>query len=310
MRICSLLPSATEIVYALGLGDSLLGVSHECDYPPEARAKRRVVRSKFDPAQLTSQEIDRLVRETVSSGGRIYEIDLDALQEIRPDLVITQALCDVCAVSSEDVQRAVVMLDMPPQVLSLDPKGLGDVLDDIQRVGEHAGRKTEARRVVAALRRRIEAVRARAAGASVRPRVACVEWLDPLIVAGHWVPEMVHLAGGEDVLASHGRPSRRATLQELVDCAPDILLLMPCGMDVDRAEREFLALKDLADWQAIPAVRRGQVYALDACGLFSRSGPRLVDGLELLGQILHPEVFPGPVPPDAGRRLEKLVAQA
>lgn len=309
MRICSLLPSATEIVFALGLGDSLLGVSHECDFPAEARAKRRVVRSKFDPARLTSQEIDRLVGEIVSSGERIYEIDLEALQDIRPDLLITQALCDVCAVSSEDVERAVVVLDMPPRVLTLDPRGLGDVLDDIQRVGEHTGRAAEARRLVAALRERMEVVRAGAARATARPRVASVEWLDPLIVGGHWVPEMVHLAGGVDVPARPGEPSRRVTLKELVGSSPDILLLMPCGMDVDRAEREFLALGDLAGWRAIPAVRRGEVYALDACGLFSRSGPRLVDGLELLGQIIHPEVFPGPLPPGSAKRLEKLVAQ-
>ena len=306
MRICSFLPSATEIVYALGLGDSLLGVSHECDYPPEARTKPRVVRSKFDPASHSSREIDRLVADLVSRAERIYEVDLAVLKEARPDLVITQELCEVCAVSYQDVERAVVQLDLPPQLLSLDPHGLTSVLDDIERVGRSTGRDAEARRLTEALRGRIDGVRSKAAEAQSKPRVACIEWLDPLIVAGHWIPEMVGLAGGLDGLAQPGTPSRRIDIEELRRYAPEVVILMPCGMDVERALSEFTSLEGLDRWKTLPAFVAGDVYAVDAGSLFSRSGPRLVDGLELMAQMIHREIFPSPLPPEAARRLEPL----
>ncbi|MCI0440504.1 MAG: cobalamin-binding protein [Chloroflexi bacterium] len=308
MRICTFLPSATEIVYALGLGDSLFGVSHECDYPADAKSKPKVVRSRFDPDEYTSQEIDRLVSEMMSRGERIYEVDEETLKRARPDLVITQELCEVCAVSFEDVQKAVVRLEMPPQLISLDPHGLQDVFDDIARVGQHTGTSGKAKDVVAGLRGRLDKVRAKAASAARRPKVACVEWLDPLMVAGHWIPEMVEIAGGVDGMAKPGDPTRRIELGELLDYAPDVLILMPCGMDVECGVGELSLLEDLDRWEAMPAVRQGNVYMTDAGGLFSRSGPRLVDGVELLAQMIHPEIFTEPLAVKAARRLDSLPA--
>ena len=306
MRICTFLPSATGIVYALGLGDSLYGVSHECDFPAGARAKPKVVRSRFDPADYTSQEIDRMVADMASRGERIYEVDVSVLEKAGPDLVITQELCEVCAVSSDDVQEAVSHLDQRPQLISLDPTRLSDVVDDVRRVAEATGTEGSGREIVAGLRERIEAARARTSAAP-RPRVACIEWLDPLIVAGHWIPDMVDAAGGTDVLGREGEPSRRIAFDELVSAAADVLVLMPCGMDAERAAREFESLDGLERWGDLPAVQRRETYVVDSGSLFSRSGPRLVDGLEVLGQILHSELFPEALPREAAIRVESMV---
>ena len=306
MRICTFLPSATEIVYALGLGDSLYGVSHECDFPAGARAKPKVVRSRFDPADYTSQEIDRMVADMASRGERIYEVDVSVLEKAGPDLVITQELCEVCAVSFDDVQEAVSHLDQRPQLISLDPTRLYDVVDDVRRVAEATGTEGSGREIVAGLRERIEAARARTSAAP-RPRVACIEWLDPLIVAGHWIPDMVDAAGGTDVLGREGEPSRRIAFDELVSAAADVLVLMPCGMDAERAAREFESLDGLERWGDLPAVQRRETYVVDSGSLFSRSGPRLVDGLEVLGQILHSELFPEALPREAAIRVESMV---
>jgi iron complex transport system substrate-binding protein len=313
MRICSFLPSATEIVYALGLGDALYGVSHECDYPSEARRKPRIVRSRFETADRSSAEIHRLVADSVSRGEPIYEVDLEVMTQARPDLVITQELCDVCAVSAEDVRHAVASLDPVPRVVSLDPASLGDVLRDIETVGEIVGRVERARELTGDLQRRIDTVRsmvsdAGASEAGSRPRVACIEWLDPLIVAGHWIPEMVAFAGGTDGLAEPGAPSRTIDMDELAGYAPEVLILMPCGMDVSRGVEEFSRLRNLEDWRDLPAVRNGRVYAVDAGGLFSRSGPRLVDGLEVMARVVHPDAFPGPPAEEAARRVGALSA--
>ena len=308
MRICSFLPSATEIVYALGLGDALYGVSHECDYPSEARWKPRVVRSRFDTADRTSAEIHRLVGDAVSRGERIYEVDSEVMTQARPDLVITQELCDVCAVSAEDVRHAVASLDPVPRVVSLDPGSLGDVLRDIETVGETVDRVERARELTGGLQRRIDSVRSLASEAGSRPRVACIEWLDPVIVAGHWVPEMVAFAGGTDGLAEPGVPSRTIDMDGLASYAPEVLILMPCGMGVSRAVEEFTRLRNLEQWRDLPAARNGRVYAVDASGLFSRSGPRLVDGLEVMARVFHPDAFPGPPPEEAARRVSAFSA--
>ena len=291
MRICSFLPSATEIVYALGRGDSLLGVSHECDFPPDARTKAVVVRSRFDPASLTSREIDDAVRDLMRRGENIYEVDEDALARIRPDLVITQRLCEVCAVSFEDVERVAARLDPPPAVMSLDPHGLGDVIGDILAVGARLGADSEAHHAAFDLRARIDAVRRAVAAAERAPSVACVEWLDPVIAAGHWIPEMVETAGGRDALAEPGALSRPIELDALIAADPDVLILMPCGMDAARAAAEFRALPGADEWRRMSAFAANRVYAVDSGALFSRSGPRLVDGLEILARIIHPALF-------------------
>ncbi len=296
MRICSFLPSATEIVYLLGLGNSLYGVSHECDFPSESLGKPKVVRSRFDPETLNSSQIDSLVTEMMSRGENIYEVDKGILEEARPDLVITQRLCEVCAVSFEDVQQAVQSLDSTPDILSLDPHGIEDVLEDILQMGARTGRVSQAHHAVFNLRARIEAVRRAISEAGRAPTVACVEWLDPIIAAGHWIPEMVELAGGKDVLASPGGPSHKLDMQSLRDSDPDVLILMPCGMNVAQARAEFEALPNMAQWRDMSAFRNGQTRVVDSGALFSRSGPRLVDGLEIMARIIHPDLFDDPPP--------------
>ena len=291
MRICSFLPSATEIVYLLGLGDSLFGVSHECDFPADALGKPKVVRSRFDSDSLSSHEIDRVVTDMMTRGENIYEVDADVLADARPDLVITQQLCEVCAVSFEDVQQAVVALSPVPTVLSLDPHSIDDVLDSITRVGESAGVQDAAAGVAAGLRARIESVRQALKSVAASPTVACIEWMDPVIAAGHWVPEMVEIAGGTDALMRPGSPSIRIDFNHLAETDPDVLILMPCGMDVARARSEFDALPDQTEWRRLSAFKNGGAYAVDSGALFSRSGPRLVDGIGLLARILHPDMF-------------------
>ena len=292
MRICSFLPSGTEIVFALGLGDSLFAVSHECDYPKAALDKPKIVRSKFDANALSSQEIDRIVTEMYQRGERIYEVDEDVLHDAAPDLVITQELCDVCAVSYEDVRHAASRLPYPPNVISLDPASLPDMLDDIRMVGDLCGVPDAAAAFVAELRGRMDAVQSRASAADDTPRVACIEWLDPPIVAGHWIPQMVELAGGVDALAKPGAPSRRITMDELAESQPDVLALMPCGMDAARAREEFERLGNPDEWRKLPAVANGRAYFVDSGSYFSRSGPRLVDGLEQIAEMLRPGEYP------------------
>ena len=294
MRICSFLPSGTEIVYALGMGDSLYAVSHECDYPAEALAKPKIVRSKFDADKLSSQEIDRLVTEMYQRGERIYEVDEGVLGEAAPDLVLTQELCDVCAVSYEDVRHAASRLAYPPNVVSLDPASIGNVLEDIEMVGDLCGVPDAATEFIAELKERIDTVRSRASAAALTPRVACIEWLEPPIIAGHWIPQMVELAGAVDALAKPGAPSRRVTMDELAASEPDVLVLMPCGMGEVRAREEFEALDNLEEWRKLPAVANGRAYFVDSGSYFSRSGPRLVDGLEQMAYMAHPDKFEKP----------------
>jgi iron complex transport system substrate-binding protein len=298
-----LLPSATEIVYALGLGDQLYGVSHECDYPPEAAAKPTLIRSAFDQSSLSSLEIDHAVMERLRSGEGVYTIDQDLLRQAEPDLILTQELCDVCAVPYSEVKRAVDQLVSQPRLLPLSPSLLGDVLQDISRVGEATGREEQAGFLVRRLRERIDRVTARTATAAERPATFCLEWADPLYVAGHWIPEMVEVAGGIDGLGVKGKPSVQIEWERVVSYAPEVVILMPCGFDVERAVREMPLLTRLPGWSDLPAVRRGRVYAVNATAYFSRSGPRLVNGLELLAKILHPELFPGPIPGEAARPL-------
>ena len=294
MRICSFLPSATEIVYLLGLGDSLHGVSHECDFPPDAAAKPKVVRSRIDSSSLTGKEIDAAVTDMMMRGENIYSVDEDALAEARPDLVVTQQLCEVCAVSFEDVQKAVERLDGSATVLSLDPHSVDDVLEDILHVGRHTGVQSTAHHAVFNLRARIDLVRRTVDGSDETPSVACVEWMDPVIAAGHWVPEIVEIAGGADSLVEPGAPSPRIDFDRVADADPDVVVMMPCGMDVTQARREFDSLPDRSRWQDLTAFRNGRAYVVDSGALFSRSGPRLVDGLEVLARILHPDLFDGP----------------
>ncbi len=287
MRICSLLPGATEIAYLLGLGDQIVGVTHECDYPHEAKQKPVVVRSVIDSSQLSCPEIDRRVGELLQAGRGLYSIDEAAFLASGPDVILTQGLCNVCALGYDDVVKAAQRLPRMPAILSLNPHSLSDVLEDISRVGAATGRETAAEALVQDLRRRIDEVGIREP--EYRPRVVCLEWFEPLYVAGHWVPELVTLAGGFDPLGRKGEPSFKIEWQSVLDAKPDVILLMPCGFDVRRAVKESTPLRNLNGWSDLPAVKTGNVYALNGSAYFSRPGPRLVNGLEILARIIRPE---------------------
>ena len=300
MRICTLLPSATEAAFALGLGDSVVAVSHECDFPAAAREKPVVVHGSIDSDNSTSREIEDLVQQRLSRGEGLYSLDLELLRRINPDLIITQGLCDVCAVGYDDVMAAARSLRPPARVLSLSPGSLGEVLSDIARVGSATGTPERAEALVESLRERVERVAGAVPRDRPRPKVACLEWLDPLYAAGHWVPEMVELAGGQDVLAAKHEPSARVSMETLVAAGPEVIVLMPCGFDESRTRKEWEPLKHLAEWREIPAVTNGRVFAVDGSKYFNRPGPRLVDGLETLARLFHPTTF------DPGKALSRL----
>ncbi len=304
MRICSFLPSATEIVYALGLGDSLSGITYECDYPPEARQKRVVVQTRLTHTS-GSAEIDRQVSEFMARGESLYQIDVEALRGIQPDLIITQDLCRVCAASPGDLAHALAALPRAPQVLSLNPNRIADVWRDIQTVGEATGRGPEARALVVDLERRAAAVERAVAGATNRPRVLCLEWLDPPFVAGHWVPEMVARAGGTDVMGRAGEPGFRIAWEKVLGTRPDVVAMMPCGFALERTMEEIKTTRFPPGWSKLPAVREGHVFAVDASSYFSRPGPRLATGVEILGRVLHPDRVSVALPASAVARVDR-----
>ena len=287
MRICSLLPGATEIAFAVGLGDQLVGVTHKCDYPPDAKAKPVVVRSAVDSQRMSGSEIDRKVGELLEAGKGLYHIDEAALIAANPDVILTQGLCEVCALDYNEVVKAAARLPREPNIVSLNPHSLADLLDDILRVGHATERVSAATSLAAELRQRIESLGNREP--DNRPRVVCLEWFEPLYTAGHWVPEMVALAGGYDVLGRQGEPSAKVKWRQVIEARPDVILLMPCGFDVRRTVKECTPLRTLPGWQQLAAVRSGNVYALNGSAYFSRPGPRLVNGLEILSRIIHPE---------------------
>lgn len=289
MRICSLLPSATELVCALGLEDRLVAVTHECDYPPSVRRLPAVTES-WVPKDATSREIDRFVARARHAHRSVYRLDMERLEAVHPDLILTQELCDVCAVAYEQVAEAARVLPGRPRVISLEPLTLEHVLDQLEVIGRETGTLERARALRQQLVRRIDAVRRRTAGLA-RPRVYVMEWLDPPWAAGHWVPEMVEAAGGREVLGTPGSPSRRLSWDEVLAARPEVIVLAPCGFDLGRVLEEWARIDLPPGWGDLPAVREGRVYAVDANSYFSRPAPRLVDGIEILGQILHPEVF-------------------
>ena len=295
MRICSLLPGATEILFALGLGDHIVGVTHECDYPPEAREKPVVVRTGIDPNRLTSREIDVQVSTILAGGSHLYTLDRQALRASAPDLILTQSLCEVCALDYNQVVEAARSLPHAPQILSLNPHSLSELLDDVLRIGAATHQNDAAANLVHNFKQRIQTVAERAP--AQRPRVVCLEWFEPLYIAGHWVPEVVGLAGGEDVLGRAGEPSARVEWRSVLEAKPEALLLMPCGFDLRRTVREAAPLRELEGWSELPAVKSANVFALNGNAYFSRPGPRLVDGLEILARILHPTESSGEASP-------------
>jgi len=289
MRIVSLLPSATEILFALGADKEVVGVSHECDFPPQARTRRVVIHSRL-PHKAPPLEIDRLVREYVGRGESLYSVDAEALRELEPDLIVTQDLCQVCAASPDDLATTLARFPVPPEVLCLNPQDLGDVWRDILWVGEDTRRGHEAEALLEKIGARLGQLECQLDGIEHRPRVAILEWLQPLYVAGHWVPEMIEIAGGKDALGKKRTPSFRVSTEDVINAAPEILLIAQCGYSAQQARDEYNGVTFPEEWSAIPAVRNSRVYALDASGYFSRPGPRLMTGIEALAKILHPEV--------------------
>lgn len=290
MRIVSMLSSATEIVYALGLEAGLVGISHECDHPPEALGRPRASRSRFDPAGLESGEIDAAVRRAMAEHGSVYEVDVEMLDELRPDLILTQAVCEVCAVPTGSVDAAVSRLARPPRVLSLDTHTIGEILDSVEAVGAAAGHPERGSAVAGALRGRIRRVEEAVSGRP-RPRTLLLEWLDPPFAPGHWVPEMVALAGGENLVGEPGERSREVAWSELQGLDPDVLLIEPCGYDLDGARADAERHRDRLRRLAPRALANGSAWLLHS-SFYSRSGPRVVDGIEALAAALHPGAVP------------------
>ncbi len=289
LRIVSLFPAATEIVCGIGLHDRLVGVSHECNWPPTVAPLPRLTRSRID-SSADSGAIDAQVKRVATAGQPLYELDVARLLELRPDLIVAQAQCDVCAVSVEAVTAAVRTHPglSAAQVLALNPRSLGDVLADVERLGVAAGAANEALAYAGALRERIDAMQRPAGTNPVRsPRVVVIEWIEPLMIAGNWTPELVALAGGEYGLATAGAPSRYVTWREVVDYAPEVVVVAPCGFDLTRSRREAGRLERLPGWDDLPATRLGQVYVVDGDAYLNRPGPRLVDSLEWLAAQLR-----------------------
>jgi iron complex transport system substrate-binding protein len=291
MRIVSLVPHATELLYALGLGDEVVAVTHECDHPTEAQAKPHVTRDKL-PAGLGAAEIDRAVRERTEAGEAIYELDEALLQELEPDLIVTQALCPVCAVSYDEVAEVARRITTCPKVIALDPKTLGETMGDIRTLAQATGRREAGLDLVARQRSRIDRVKLAVRKAEHRPRVVAIEWFDPVFIGGHWTPQLIELAGGVDVLGLPGEHSEQLDWEQVAAAAPEVVVCMPCGYDAPRAHLE-------AELYAHELRRLGAstVVAVDASATFSRPGPRLVDGLELLAHILHPDLVGVPAYP-------------
>jgi iron complex transport system substrate-binding protein len=304
MRIVSLVPHATELLFALGAGRDVVGVTHECDYPPAALQLKHVTHDRLPPG-LGAAEIDAAVREHTLNGEAIYELDRKALASLEPDLIVTQALCAVCAVSHDEVQEFARTLEPRPKVVALDPHTFGETLGDIRTLAQATGRRDEGVELVARIAGRVDRVRlaVRGVGERERPRVAALEWLDPVFAAGHWTPQMIEMAGGEDVLGLPGEPSQTLDWETVAAAEPQVVVVMPCGYDAARTEEEALRYGE-----PLSALGARQIVAVDASAYFSRPGPRLVDGLELLAQILHPTLLDGVVVPEGPAiALERLI---
>jgi iron complex transport system substrate-binding protein len=285
VRIVSLVPHATELLFALGLGDQVVGVTHECDFPEEALERQPVTHNVLDEG-MSPSAIDRAVRERTEQGESIYELDEEIVRELEPDLIVTQALCHVCAVSVDEVRALAQTLPGPPHVVSLDPQTYGETLGDVRTIAQATDSRDAALDLIARTARRADVVRLAVRGAP-RPRVAALEWLDPVFVAGHWTPQLVEMAGGEDVLGFAGEPSREATWEEVAAAQPEVVIVMPCGYDAARA---LVEAEEFGD--KLRSLGADQVLTVNASAYFSRPGPRLVDGLELLAHILHPDRVP------------------
>jgi iron complex transport system substrate-binding protein len=294
LRIVSLLPSATEIVCALGLEDYLVGITHECDYPSSVATKPKLTSSHISHESMTSAQIDHAVRRQLDGHGSIYSLNEDLLHSLSPTLILTQELCEVCAVSYSTVQQAARRMNGDATVISLEPKSIKDILLNIELVGELTGYKERASKLIAGLIARLERIESALNNLQYRPRTLMLEWLDPLFAPGHWVPEQVALAGGNNSFGNLAKPSTTTTIQEIIDYGPEIIVLIPCGYYKEDILRALSQVQMPEGWKSLPAVKEGHVWAVDATSYFSRPGPRTIDGVEILAKILHPTIFGTP----------------
>jgi iron complex transport system substrate-binding protein len=299
MRIVSLVPHATELLFALGLGEQIVAVTHECDHPVEALAIERITRDAL-PGGLSAGEIDAAVRERTLEGEAIYELDGEALARLEPDLIVTQALCPVCAVSYDEVAALAMKIPSKPKVIALDPKTLGETLGDVRTLAEATGRRDQGVELVGEIAGRLDRVKLAVRGAG-RPRVAALEWLDPVFIAGHWTPQLIELAGGQDVLGMSAEPSVTVEWAQLAAARPEVVVVMPCGYDAPRAR-----LEALEHAQRLESLGAERLVAVNASAYFSRPGPRLIDGVEMLATILHPTLFGEPLPAEKAVELDEL----
>lgn len=307
MKIVSLLPSATEIVCALGLKDNLVGITHECDFPPDIADRPALTASRISHETMSSLEIDHAVRRQLDGHGSIYDLDTTTLESLKPDIILTQELCDVCAVSYKTVLKAAKMYVADAQVVSLEPNTIDDIFENIKTVGELAGVSDRAEELVSSFQQLLDDIRERSAEASNRPRTFMLEWLEPPFAPGHWVPEQVEIAGGTVLLGEPGKPSLTTTFEAIRESNPEVIVMIPCGYYTHDILRQLDSTFFPSDWQEIDAITRDNVWALDATSYFSRPGPRVVDGVEILAKILHPEIFGSPATSEAIRVPRNLL---
>ena len=303
LRIVSFLPAATEMAYALGLGEQVVGISHECDFPAAAKTKPVVVRCALPIETMTLKEIDVAVAECIGSGGNLYAVDQPAIERLVPTHIITQALCQVCAPSGGEIARALKALPSKPHILWFTPHCIETIFDNLCELGAATGRQAQAEEIVAASRARLQRVADLAKTAPRRPKVFCLEWIDPYYCCGHWVPEMVELAGGEDALGCKKTDSVRTAWKDIAAWAPEILIVSPCGFNTEKAVEQANRLLQQPGWSDLPAVRNSRVFAVNANAYFARPGPRVVDGVELFAHLIHPELFDWSGPADAFRAI-------
>ena len=307
MKICSLLPSGTEVLFALGLGEHVAGVSDLCDYPLEAQSKPVVCRSKVDPAVLTSDQVEQEMQRLLATGESPYELDNEWISRHCPQVVLTQDLCFFCEVNADQVHDAILGMPNPPRVVVLQPRTVGEIFDSITEVGEACGANGEATKLVASLQGRVQAITQALNGATPRPKVFSLEGINPIVTGGHWIPDLLKLAGGRQEMYAAGSPAARPRWEDICAWAPDKLYIDLCSSDLARGRREIPWLAGLEGWDELPAVRNGEVYLLDHV-YFSRPGPRIVDGLEILAQLTHPDIFSELIPPGTVAKLDRDMA--
>jgi len=289
-RIVTFLPSATELIYSLGADDKLFGVTHECNYPSGAKTKPRVINSVFDPASMSSKQIDDKICQLMTDGKEIYNLNRENLLNAKPDLIISQNICEVCSAHTEHVKIAVDMLEKKPEVYTMDPHGVDEILVSIMDISKMIGKEKEGNELVDSLSKRLGFVKSKTF--EERPKVVAIEWVDPFFTSGHWIPEMIESAGGENLISTEKMPSRKMKLEEIQEVNPDIIVMMPCGFDVKRTISEYNSvLAENPDWNELKAVKENNVYAVDANSYFSKPSLRTITGIEVLAKIIHPDVF-------------------